>query len=184
LHPIVADVLEYRGLAKLLSTYIEALPPLLDADGRLHAEFLQTGAVTGRMASQNPNLQNIPIRTDRGRAIRHAFIPRSGYVLVGLDYSQIELRLAAILSGDEKLIAIFKGGRDVHTEVAAAVFKVAPAEVDREMRRRAKIINFGILYGMGAQALKTQLGTSMSEAHTFHDEYFATFTTLAAYLES
>jgi len=184
LDPIVADVLEFRGLQKLLSTYIEALPPLLDEGNRLHAQFLQTGAVTGRMASQNPNLQNIPIRTDRGRAIRNAFIPRDGFTLVGLDYSQIELRLAAILSGDEKLTAIFKGGRDVHTEVAAAVFKVEPDQVDREMRRRAKIINFGILYGMGVNALKTQLGTSASEAHTFYDDYFETFDTLAKYLES
>lgn len=183
-HPIVGDVLEFRGLQKLLSTYIEALPPLLDDQSRLHAEFLQTGTVTGRLASQNPNLQNIPIRTDRGRAIRHAFVPSEGFVLVGLDYSQIELRLAAILSGDEKLSEIFRAGRDVHQEVAAAVFKVAPEDVDREMRRRAKIINFGILYGMGVNALKTQLGTSTAEAHAFHDDYFATFTTLAAYLES
>lgn len=184
LHPIVADVLEFRGLQKLLSTYIEALPPLLWEDGRLHAQFLQYGAVTGRMASQNPGLQNIPMRTERGRAIRHAFIPRDGFTLVGLDYSQIELRIAAILSGDEKLIEIFKSGRDVHREVAAAVFNVAPDAVDYEMRRRAKIINFGILYGMGVNALKTQLGTTQSEAHTFYDDYFATFATLAKYLES
>lgn len=184
LHPIVSDVLEFRGLQKLLSTYIEALPPLLDEGNRLHAQFLQTGAVTGRMASQNPNLQNIPIRTDRGRAIRNAFIPRDDYTLVGIDYSQIELRIAAILSKDEKLEAIFKSGRDVHTEVAAAVFKVPAESVDREMRRRAKIINFGILYGMGVNALKTQLGTSLAEAHTFYDDYFATFDTLAKYLES
>lgn len=183
-NPIVADVLEYRGLSKLLSTYIEALPPLLDGENRLHATFLQYGAVTGRMASQNPGLQNIPIRTERGRAIRKAFIPRDGYTLVGIDYSQVELRIAAILSKDEKLEAIFKSGRDVHTEVAAAVFKVPPESVDREMRRRAKIINFGILYGMGVNALKTQLGTSLAEAHTFYDDYFATFDTLAKYLES
>jgi DNA polymerase-1 len=136
------------------------------------------------MASQNPGLQNIPIRTERGRAIRHAFVPADGFTLVGLDYSQIELRLAAILSQDEKLMSIFKSGRDVHTEVAAAVFRVAPEEVDREMRRRAKIINFGILYGMGVNALKTQLGTSAAEAHTFYDDYFQTFDTLAKYLES
>lgn len=184
LHPIVADVLEFRGLQKLLSTYIEALPPLLWDDGRLHAQFLQYGAVTGRMASQNPGLQNIPMRTERGRAIRHAFVPRDGFTLVGLDYSQIELRIAAMLSGDQKLIDIFKSGRDVHQEVAAAVFNVAPENVDREMRRRAKIINFGILYGMGVNALKTQLGTSTSEAHTFYDDYFETFKTLAQYLES
>lgn len=184
LHPIVADVLEFRGLQKLLSTYIEALPPLLWDDGRLHAQFLQYGAVTGRMASQNPGLQNIPMRTERGRAIRHAFVPREGFTLVGLDYSQIELRIAAMLSGDQKLIDIFKSGRDVHQEVAAAVFNVAPENVDREMRRRAKIINFGILYGMGVNALKTQLGTTTSEAHTFYDDYFETFKTLAQYLES
>lgn len=183
-HPIVAELLEYRELKKLLSTYIENLPPLLDGDGRLHAEFLQTGAVTGRMASQNPSLQNIPMRTERGRAIRHAFIASDGYTLVGLDYSQIELRLAAILSGDEKLCAIFKSGRDVHQEVAAQVFHVAPEAVDAEMRRRAKIINFGILYGMGVNALRAQLGSTTAEAHQFLEEYFSTFKTLSEYLES
>ncbi|HEY0979769.1 MAG TPA: DNA polymerase, partial [Candidatus Paceibacterota bacterium] len=184
LHPIVEEVLRYRGLSKLLSTYIEALPPLLDADGRLHADFLQAGTVTGRMASANPNLQNIPNRAERGRAIRAAFVPRDGFTFVALDYSQIELRIAAILSGDEKLIEIFKSGRDVHREVAAAVFGVDPAAVDSEMRRRAKTINFGILYGMGVNALRAQLGTTTAEAHTFYDDYFATFDTLAKYLES
>ncbi|MBU2158615.1 hypothetical protein KJ848_00300 [Patescibacteria group bacterium] len=183
LHPIIGEVLKYRGLQKLLSTYIEAIPPLLDADGRLHAQFLQAGTTTGRMASQSPNLQNIPIRAERGRAIRQAFIPQDGYTLVGLDYSQVELRIAAILSGDEKLCDIFKSGRDVHQEVAAAVFSVEPKDVDHEMRRRAKIINFGILYGMGVNALKTQLGTTAAEAHTFYDDYFQTFSTLAEYLE-
>lgn len=184
LHPIVDEVLRYRSLGKLLGTYIEAIPPLLDSESRLHAEFLQTGAVTGRMASQNPGLQNIPIRTPEGRAIRNAFIARDGFTLVALDYSQIELRLAAMLSGDEKLIDIFKSGRDVHREVAAAVFNVTPEAVDAEMRRRAKIINFGILYGMGVNALKTQLGVPIAEAHRFHDDYFETFDTLAKYLES
>ncbi|MEK7080026.1 MAG: DNA polymerase, partial [Patescibacteria group bacterium] len=184
LHPIVGEVLKYRGLQKLLGTYIEAIPPLLDSESRLHAEFLQTGAVTGRMASQNPGLQNIPIRTPEGRAIRNAFIPRDGYTLLALDYSQIELRIAAFLSGDQKLIDIFKSGRDVHREVAAAVFNVAPENVDSEMRRRAKIINFGILYGMGVNALKIQLGVSQGDATLFHDDYFATFKTLAEYLES
>ncbi len=183
LHPIVGEVLKYRGLQKLLSTYIEAIPPLLDERSRLHAQFLQTGTTTGRMASQNPNLQNIPIRTEQGRAIRHAFIPREGYRLVGLDYSQVELRIAAILSKDEKLCEIFRSGRDVHTEVAAAVFAVPVDQVDREMRRRAKIINFGILYGMGVNALKTQLGTSLGEAQTFLEDYFITFARLKEYLE-
>ncbi|MES2225480.1 MAG: DNA polymerase [Patescibacteria group bacterium] len=182
-HPIINDILEYRQVQKLLGTYVESIPPLLDTDGRLHAQFIQTGTTTGRMASANPNLQNIPIRSDRGRAIRTAFKASEGFTLVALDYSQIELRLAAILSGDEKLIDIFKSGRDVHQEVAAAVFGVSAEQVDREMRRRAKIINFGILYGMGVNALKAQLGTSTSEAHQFYEDYFRTFSTLAEYLE-
>ena len=183
-HPIVADILEYRELKKLLSTYIENLPPLLDAEHRLHAEFLQTGTTTGRMASQNPNLQNIPIHSERGRAIRHAFVPTEGFMLMSLDYSQIELRLAAILSKDEKLCAIFKSGRDVHQEVATYVFHVAPERVDAEMRRRAKVINFGILYGMGINALRQKLGTTTAETHAFYEEYFGQFKTLSDYLES
>jgi DNA polymerase-1 len=183
MHPIVAEVLEYRELKKLLGTYIENLPPMLDKENRLHAEFLQTGAVTGRMASQNPGLQNIPLRTERGRAIRHAFVASKGFTLLALDYSQIELRIAAILSGDEKLCAIFKSGRDVHQEVASMVFGVAADKVDYEMRRRAKIINFGILYGMGANALRVQLGSTTAEAHQYLEDYFATFKTLSEYLE-
>jgi DNA polymerase-1 len=182
-HPIIADIMEYRQIQKLLGTYIESMPLLVDAEGRIHPQFIQTGAVTGRMATQNPSIQNIPIRTERGRAIRHAFIAPERFTLLGLDYSQIELRLAAILSGDEKLCDIFRSGRDVHQEVAAAVFGVASENVDREMRRRAKIINFGILYGMGVNALKAQLGTSTSEAHQFHEDYFRTFSRLAEYLE-
>lgn len=178
------QILEYREVQKLLSTYIDAIPPLLDGENRLHARFIQTGTTTGRMASQDPNLQNIPIRTERGKAIRDAFIAPAGFALVGLDYSQIELRIAAILSGDEKLGAIFKSGRDVHREVAAAVFGAAPGAVDAELRRRAKVINFGILYGMGANALKIQLGSSLAEAHQYLDDYFHTFSTLAEYLES
>lgn len=183
-HPIVNEILEYRELKKLLGTYIENLPLMLDKENRLHAEFLQTGAVTGRMASQNPGLQNIPMRTERGRAIRHAFVASKGFTLVALDYSQIELRLAAILSGDEKLCNIFKSGRDVHTEVAAQVFRVPPLAVDAEMRRRAKVINFGILYGMGANALRAQLGSTTAEAHQYLEDYFSTFKTLSEYLES
>jgi DNA polymerase-1 len=183
-HPIISDILEFRQLQKLLSTYVESIPTQLDSGSRLHAKFLQSGTTTGRMASSNPNLQNIPIRSDRGRAIRHAFVAPEGFVLVGLDYSQIELRIAAILSGDERLTDIFRSGRDVHTEVAAQVFGVSSENVDREMRRRAKIINFGILYGMGVNALKAQLGTSTAEAHQFYEDYFKTFNTLAEYLET
>ncbi len=183
-HPIVGDILEYRELRKLLSTYIENLPPLLDAAHRLHAEFIQTGTTTGRMASQNPNLQNIPVHSVRGRAIRRAFVAPEGFTLVALDYSQIELRIAAILSGDERLCDIFRSGRDVHREVAAQVFHVAPDAVDQEMRRRAKVINFGILYGMGVNALRQQLGTTTAETHAFYEHYFGRFTALGEYLES
>ncbi len=183
-HPIVAEILEYREIKKLLSTYIENLPPMLDGEGRLHAEFVQTGTTTGRMSSQNPNLQNIPLHSERGQAIRHAFVASPGYTLVGLDYSQIELRLAAILSGDPKLCQIFRNGGDVHREVAAQVFRVAPEAVDAEMRRRAKVINFGILYGMGVNALRAQLGSTTAEAHEFLENYFSTFKTLSEYLET
>lgn len=183
LHPIVGDILEFRQLQKLLGTYIDAIPPLLDGASRLHTKFLQTGTTTGRMASQDPNLQNIPIRSERGRAIRHAFVASEGYTLLALDYSQIELRIAAFLSKDEGLCDIFRSGRDVHREVASRVFSVAPEKVDAEMRRRAKIINFGILYGMGVNALKAQLGTPLAEAHRFMDDYFRTFKRLSEYLE-
>lgn len=181
--PIIGDILEYREVQKLLSTYIDNLPPLLDKKNRLHAQFLQSGTSTGRMASANPNLQNIPLHSERGRAIRTAFVAPKGFELIDLDYSQIELRLAAILSGDEKMAAIFAGGRDVHTEVAAMVFNVPHDKVDAEMRRRAKVINFGILYGMGVNALRAQLGSTTAEAHEFLENYFHTFKTLAEYLE-
>ncbi len=184
LHPIVAQILDYRELKKLLSTYIDNLPPLLDLGHRLHARFVQTGTTTGRMSSQDPNLQNIPLHSERGKAIRHAFVATDGFELVSLDYSQIELRIAAILSGDEKLCEIFRHGRDVHTEVASMVFGVEAEKVDQEMRRRAKVINFGILYGMGANALRAQLGSSTAEAHQFLEDYFHTFKTLAEYLET
>ena len=182
-HPIIGMILEYRELSKLLSTYIDAIPPLLDKKLRLHSTFLQTGAVTGRMASNNPNLQNIPNKTDLGRAIRNAFVAEKGFKLVSLDYSQIELRLAAILSGDKKLIEIFKNGEDVHAGVAARVFKVSQDQVDKAMRIKAKTINFGILYGMGVNALKANLGGDRKEAQEFYNEYFNTFTGLAQYLD-
>lgn len=182
-HPIAAKILEYRELQKLLSTYIDNIPPMLGKDGRLHTTILQAGAVTGRMATQDPGLQNIPIRSDYGKRIRNAFIVEKGNHLLSLDYSQIELRIAAMLSGDEKLIAIFKEGKDVHTNVAAYMFGVPEEEVDKDMRRKAKVINFGILYGMGVNALQKNLGTDRAEAQKFYDDYFKTFTTLAAYLE-
>lgn len=183
LHPIVPMIFEYRELAKLLGTYIDAIPPLLDENNRLHTHFISSGSATGRMATQNPGLQNIPIKTELGRAIRKAFIAEKGFKLVSLDYSQIELRIAAFLSNDEKLIEIFRKNEDVHTSVAAFVFKVPQNEVTPEMRRQAKVINFGILYGMGVLALKQNLGSSREDAQKFYNDYFSTFSTLASYLD-
>ncbi|MEK7612621.1 MAG: DNA polymerase [Patescibacteria group bacterium] len=183
LHPIIDEILAHRELQKLLSTYIDTLPTLLDSDDRLHTTFIQIGAATGRLASQNPNLQNIPIKSELGRAIRHAFVAKRGSVLVAFDYSQIELRIAAFLSGDEALAEIFKRGRDVHTEVAARVFGVKESAVLPEMRRRAKVINFGILYGMGVSSLQQALGTTRAEAQKFYNDYFEAFPRLAAYIE-
>ena len=184
-HPIIDEVFIYRELQKLVSTYIDTLPVLVAKDGRLHAEFLQAGTTTGRMASQNPNLQNIPIKTEYGRRIRNGFVAEKGKELVALDYSQIELRIAAILSKDEKLLEVFREGGDVHTAVAAEVFEVEPENVDKEMRRRAKVINFGILYGMGVNALRGNLGgeTTQKEARAFYDTYFEKYAGLAKWID-
>ncbi|MDD4989398.1 MAG: DNA polymerase [Candidatus Pacebacteria bacterium] len=184
LHPIIAEILSYRELQKLLSTYIDTIPTLLADDGRLHAEFLQAGSSTGRMASQNPNLQNIPIKSDLGKVIRNAFVAEKGFSLAELDYSQIELRVAAFLSKDKRMIEIFQKGRDIHNEVASAVFGVPVEKVDYEMRRRAKVINFGIIYGMGVNALKANIGSTREEAQKFYEEYFKNFSGLAEYLET
>ena len=183
-NPIAGKILEFRELSKLLGTYIDKIPDMVSKDGRLHATFLQSGTTTGRMASQDPNMQNIPVKSDYGRRIRNAFVVPKGKKLLAIDYSQIELRLAAILSGDEKLIETFKEGRDVHSSVAMHVFKVKAEEVDKAMRVKAKTINFGILYGMGVSALQKNLKTDRKEAQKFYDDYFETFTTLADYLES
>ena len=182
-HPIIEDILSYRELAKLLSTYIDTIPALLDKNDRLHTTYLQAGTTTGRVASQNPNLQNIPIKTDLGRAIRNAFVADKGMLMLAFDYSQIELRIAALLSGDEALADIFRNDRDVHTEVASRVFHVKAEEVTYEMRRRAKVINFGILYGMGVTALQQSLGTKRAEAQEFYDQYFAAFPRLSAFMD-
>ncbi len=184
LHPIVPLILEYREIRKLLSTYIEPIPKLLDEEGRLHARFIQAGSTTGRMASENPNLQNIPVGSERGRRIRYAFIAPEGSSLVSLDYSQIELRIAAILSQDKNLIDIFKTGKDIHSAVAAQVFKVKELDVTKEMRRQAKVINFGILYGMGVTALQANLGTDRKTAGEFLSAYFKNFSGLADYIEN
>jgi DNA polymerase-1 len=183
MHPIIPLILEYRELSKLVSTYIEPIPKMLDSQNRLHARFVQTGTTTGRMSSQNPNLQNIPISTERGRAIRKAFVAPKGFKLAAFDYSQIELRIAAFLSGDRKLIDIFKNSQDIHAAVATRVFNVPEERVDREMRRQAKVINFGILYGMGISALQVNLGTDRKTASEFLESYFKNFDGLARYLD-
>ncbi len=183
LHPIISLILKHRELQKLLSTYINTLPLLLDKNNRLHTTFSQAGTTTGRMSSNNPNLQNIPIKSELGRNIRKAFITDKGYKLAAFDYSQIELRIAAILSEDKKLIEIFKSKQDVHTAVAAQVFGVPPELVDGKMRREAKVVNFGILYGMGVNALRANLGGTREEAQKFYNEYFKNYSGLAWYLD-
>jgi DNA polymerase I len=184
LHPIIGEILKHRELQKLLSTYIDTIPSQVGSDGRLHAHFIQAGTTTGRFASNNPNLQNIPIKTERGKNIRNAFIAPEGYALASFDYSQIELRVAAIMSQDPYFIKAFRDGRDIHSAVAMKVFNVSEEDVTYDMRRRAKVINFGILYGMGVNALKENLGTDRKDAQIFYDNYFAQFPTIAAYLES
>ena len=182
-NPVVGLVLDYRELAKLLGTYIDTIPGQVDADSRLHADFLQAGTTTGRMGCENPNLQNIPNRTELGREIRKSFVADKGYKIVSFDYSQIELRIAAFLSDDKKLIEIFKKGLDVHTAVANEVFGKSSGLSEKEMRRRAKVINFGVMYGMGVNALQRNIGTNREEAQNFLDEYFSKFSGLKDYLE-
>lgn len=182
-HPIIADIFEYRELQKLLSTYIDNLPAMLDEHSRLHPKLIQAGTTTGRFSAQNPNIQNIPIRGEQGKRLRNAFIAPKGFKLVSADYSQIELRSAAILSGDEVLIETFRENKDIHTSVASRVFHVTPEEVTGDMRRKAKVINFGILYGMGVTALQKNLGTDRKEAQQFYDEYFRQMTGLSRYID-
>jgi len=182
-HPVVSKVLDHRQLSKLVNTYLDPIDQLIGQDGRLHARFVQSGTTTGRMASTDPNLQNIPIRSQAGRDIRSIFTARPGFSLAAFDYSQIELRIAALLSGDHRLIEIFTSHGDVHQGVAAKVFNVEPSAVTKEMRRQAKVINFGIIYGMGVNALKANLGTNLTEARRFLQTYFEQFPELYSYLE-
>jgi len=174
-HPVIPMILEYRELAKLLNTYIDTLPAQLDKNDRAHTSFMQIGAATGRMASQNPNLQNIPIRTELGNEVRRAFIADKGKVLLGADYSQAELRVLAHLSEDPGLIEAFHKGDDFHAQVAQKLM------VDR---RTAKAVNFGIIYGLGASALANDLGIPTSEARAFIDKYFATFPGVRRFIEA
>jgi DNA polymerase-1 len=182
-NPIIKEIMAYRELQKLLSTYIDVIPKMTGEDGRLHAKFLQNGTTTGRFSSQDPNLQNLPIKTELGKRIRNGFVAQKGYKLCAFDYSQIELRVGAILSGDKKMTQIFRDKKDIHAGVASFVFGVPIDKVDNEMRRKAKVINFGIIYGMGVSALRKNLRGTREEAQKFYDNYFNQFSGVRDYLE-
>ncbi len=184
-HPIIPMILEYRQLRKLKSTYVDPLPTLTDKiDGRIHTNYMQTVTATGRLSSNNPNLQNIPIRTDKGKEIRKAFVPRnSDFILMAADYSQIELRIIAALSGDKNMIEAFKSGQDIHKATAAKVFHVPLDEVTREQRSAAKAVNFGIIYGQSAFGLAQNLNISRTEAKTIIDSYFEQYSTIKSYMD-
>src|SRR5439155_1546338 len=184
-HQLPVLLMEYRELAKLESTYIDALPALVNPrTRRLHSNFNQTVAATGRLSSSDPNLQNIPIRRELGRDIRRGFVPAAGSVLLAADYSQIELRLLAHLSGDPAFVDAFKAGGDIHRQTAALIFDVDLAAVTKEMRARAKTINFATIYGQGAHALSRQLKIAHAEAKEFIDRYFERFSRVRQYLDS
>ncbi len=183
-HPIIEKVLEYRGLKKLLSTYVETLPQLVDKKtGRIHTSFNQAVASTGRLSSNNPNLQNIPIREERGREIRKAFIPEEGHIFFSVDYSQIELRLMAHLSRDRGMISDFLSGNDIHAATASKIFRIEIKDVTREMRSRAKTANFGIIYGISSFGLSERLTIGRKEAKELIDGYFTSYPGVKAYMD-
>ena len=183
-YEIARLLLEYRGLAKLKSTYVDALPKMINPEtGRIHTSYNQTATATGRLSSSEPNLQNIPIRTEEGRRIREAFIPEEGWVLLGADYSQIELRILAHLSADPTLIEAFRREEDIHTRTACEVFGVGPNEVTPEMRREAKVINFGIIYGMSPYGLSKELGVEPKVAARYIEDYFRRYQGVKAFIE-
>ncbi len=184
-HPIIKKILDYRELVKLKNTYVDVLPQLVNQKtGRIHTSYNQVVAVTGRLSSDNPNLQNIPIRTERGREIRKAFIPRSAkYVLLSADYSQVELRIIASLSGDKGMISAFKSGADIHAATASKVYEVDMENVTAEMRRNAKMVNFGIIYGISAFGLAERLNIPRGEAREIIDNYFAQYPGIKSYMD-
>jgi DNA polymerase-1 len=183
-HPIARKVLDYRQLTKLKSTYVDTLPALINpATGRLHTTFYQAGTATGRLSSANPNLQNIPIRTELGRGIRAAFIAEPGHVLLTADYSQIELRLLAHFSRDPLLVEAYRRGDDIHTLTASQVFGVPPLMVTPDHRRQAKVVNFGIVYGLSAFGLSQQLGIEPAEAKLFIANYFEKYKGVRAFID-
>jgi DNA polymerase-1 len=185
-HEIIRDIQEYRQYKKLQSTYVDALPNEVNPKtGRIHTQYMQAVAATGRLSSNNPNLQNIPIRTERGKEVRKSFIPRDeNYVLLAADYSQIELRIIAALSAEENMMEAFKNGEDIHASTAAKVFNVPLDEVTREQRSNAKTVNFGIVYGVSAFGLSNQTDLSRSEAKELIDTYYETYPKLKAYMSA
>lgn len=182
-HPIINLIISYRELFKLVSTYIDTLPDFIREDDKIHARLIQNGAATGRFSCEHPNLQNLPARSGAGMEIRKAFIASPDNKLFSLDYSQIELRLAAIMSGDSNMLEIFRNRIDVHAGVAALVYNKSRDEISNDERRHAKAINFGILYGMGVSALKDSMGVDRATAQEFYDKYKSSFSTLMSYLE-
>jgi DNA polymerase-1 len=184
-NPIVKNILDWRQLIKLQNTYVEALPNQVDKiTNRIHTDYMQTVAATGRLSSNNPNLQNIPIRTERGRQIRKAFVARDeNYILVSADYSQIELRIIAALSGEENMIAAFKNHEDIHKSTASKVFNVPLEEVTREQRSHAKTVNFGIIYGVSAFGLSNQTSLSRTESAALIEAYYKTYPRLKTYIQ-
>jgi DNA polymerase-1 len=183
-HPIVAHILEFREMQKLKSTYIDALPQLIGPDGRVHTSYNQAVAATGRLSSTNPNLQNIPIRTARGREIRKAFVPADkDHVILSADYSQVELRLMAHFSEDATMIEAFRQGSDIHAITASRIFKVNLEDVDSDMRRKAKTANFGIIYGISAFGLSQRLSIPRKEAAALIDAYFVEFPSIRKYMD-
>ena len=185
-HPIIQQILDYRGLTKLKSTYVDALPALINKeDGLVHTSYNQAVTATGRLSSTNPNLQNIPVRTDKGREIRKAFVPRDkNHILLAADYSQIELRIITHLSGDPAMSEAFREGLDIHAATAARVYKVPIEEVTKDMRRHAKAVNFGIIYGMSAFGLAERLGISRSEAASIIENYFKEYVGIQQYIKN
>ena len=183
-HPIIGLILDYRSKTKLKSTYVDGLVSCVRSDGRIHSRFNQTVTATGRLSSTEPNLQNIPTRTAEGREIRKAFIPKEGCIFVDADYSQIELRVMASISGDESLIKAFNSSKDIHAITASQVFDVNPEDVTPELRRRAKAVNFGIIYGISSFGLGEDLGISRKEAKDYIDKYFETYSKIKEYLDS
>ena len=185
MHPVVDKILDYRQVTKLKSTYVDALPEMVNPrTGRIHTSYHQTGSATGRVSSSDPNLQNIPVRTEMGRQVRRAFVADAECQLLSADYSQIELRVLAHLSQDESLLEAFRRGEDIHAATAGQMFGVPLNEVDSDQRRIAKILNFGVIYGLGPYGISQQTGFSREEGRQFIDTYLARYPGINGYLES